>query len=126
MIIIKMNCRSAMYIVGFLVPGKQIRNISGSNISRFSLSTRCVTAANSIYTSLDVINKHTAFPEDTFPSFNPTEFMVPVTSLVCYLHCFVISYLIFRLVLVLAYSLALVMYTFSVRQPRTSRRWKTN
>jgi hypothetical protein len=37
-----------------------------SNLSRLSPSTRCVTAANYIYKSPDVFNKHNISIEDTF------------------------------------------------------------
>jgi hypothetical protein len=65
----KINCCSLMDIVGLGVPAKQIRDFStfnDSNASRFSPSTRCVTAANSICRSLGVLKKHSISLEGTF------------------------------------------------------------
>jgi hypothetical protein len=52
-----------------------------SNVSRLSPSSRCATAADNIYKSLDTFNKHAVSLENNFPVFNPTYFMVPVTLL---------------------------------------------
>jgi hypothetical protein len=65
----KTHCCSIMYNVGLRVPTKQIRYFSTfdiGNVSRFSLSTGCVTAANNICRSLDVFNTHNISIEGTF------------------------------------------------------------
>jgi hypothetical protein len=61
----KMNCRSVINTVGLRVLNKEIRDFSAINVSRLSLSVRCVTAANNIYKYLAVFKKHTVFSEDT-------------------------------------------------------------
>jgi hypothetical protein len=75
-----------------------------------------MSAANSICRSPDVFNKHTISLRILFPLFNTVKIAVPVTSLACYLYCFIIEYLVISLILYSSgFSLALVMYTFSAR-----------
>jgi hypothetical protein len=57
------------WVSGLRVPTKQIRDFSTfnfSNVSRLSLSTKSLTAANDICKSLDVFEKRNISFEDTF------------------------------------------------------------
>jgi hypothetical protein len=65
-----------------------LSTLNVSNIVRLSPSSGCVTAANTICKSLDVVNKYTIALEDTFSLINPVKFVVSLTSLTCKLQFF--------------------------------------
>jgi hypothetical protein len=64
----KTDCCSIMDTVGLRVPTKHIRDFSTlnvSNVTRVSPSARSFMAANNIYKSLEIFNKHNISFEDT-------------------------------------------------------------
>jgi hypothetical protein len=69
------------------IPTKQIRDFStlkDGNVSRLSPSVRCVTAANSIWKSRDVFNKHNIPLRTYFPLLNPQSYVIIVLHVLFY------------------------------------------
>jgi hypothetical protein len=90
-----------------------------SDVSRFILSARCVTAANNICRSLNVYNKHNISLDDTFPLLTRTELRHhPVTCIL----------LLPRIKIDCSFSsspsLAFVMYTFITNCNWAYARWQ--
>jgi hypothetical protein len=82
-----------MDIVGLRVPNKQIRDFStfepamSQDLALQQGASQLQTASADLWRfSINI----TSPLRILFPLLNPTEFMVPVTSLACYLYCFII------------------------------------
>jgi hypothetical protein len=86
----KIDCCSIMNTVGLRVSSKQIRE-SPPLISLMSQDLGLQQGASQLQTAFAYIWTNISSPlRIHFPLLNPTEFLVPVMSLACYLYYFII------------------------------------